>query len=140
MAGSHKAAFETALRLAKNEKVVNAFKSPAVRKAAIEAAGDASSRVGKAFLNGRSSRRKTKMADAENRTKAIRSAQQYQGQYSERIIIDQEYRYVVWCEGLAVAAFPPVDAAVTPELLQQRFELQHVPDSLRQDPPSAGEQ
>ncbi|HYI35492.1 MAG TPA: hypothetical protein VEX39_02720 [Thermoleophilaceae bacterium] len=140
MAGSSKAAVATALRLAKNEKVVHAFKHAATSKAAQEAAGGAGLSVGRSFLEGRSSRRKTKRADAENRAKAIRYAQQHQGQYSERIIIDQEYHYVVWREGLAVATFPPIDAALTPELLQQRFELQHVPDALRQAPPSAGEQ
>jgi hypothetical protein len=63
-----------------------------------------------------------------DRDRAVKLARQIRGRYSEDTIIGGEPHYVVWKDGVAVEAFPPVaDLELRPELRDFDEQLAIVP-------------
>ena len=66
-------------------------------------------------------------------TLATKLARQVHGQLSEAVFIGSaQEHWVVWKDGVPIAAFPPVDGD-----LASKDELRHVTDDDRFDPPPA---
>jgi hypothetical protein len=64
--------------------------------------------------------------DRRQRMLAQDMARAHGWKYTERHVIADEHRYVVWNdEKLAMAAFPKVNGAESPEALRERFELKN---------------
>lgn len=79
--------------------------------------------------------------DKENRALACALASQHRGwKYTDKTIVDGEYRFVVWSdERMPMAAFPKVEGAGDPERLAGRWELRNFNFALhplRNPPPS----
>lgn len=103
--------------------------SPAGRRA-IEAAAEAvANAVGQAGAG-----RVTRSQAARTQwTLACKLARQVHGQLSEAVFIGSaQEHWVVWKDGVPLAAFPPVDGD-----LASKAELRHVTDDDRFDPPPA---
>ena len=103
--------------------------SPAGRKVAQQAAGVVAKAVGKAGAG----RAGTMQASRKQRGLAYKLARQLHGQLSLAVFIgsDQDH-WVVWKDGVPLAAFPPVDGD-----LAEKSELAHVTDDDRFEPPAA---
>ncbi|MDP9294035.1 MAG: hypothetical protein M3O90_06380, partial [Actinomycetota bacterium] len=81
-------------------------------------------------LRGRYDRWRDRRLD---RDRAIKLARQIRGRYSEDTIIGGEPHHVVWKDGAAVEAFPPVaDLEVRPELRDFDERLALVPPPVSQ--------
>lgn len=102
--------------------------SPAGRKVAQEAAGA----VSRAVASGGSGVAGKWQSARRQRDLATKLARQVRGQLSEAVFIGStQAHWVVWKDGVPMAAFPPVEGDLT-----ERVELQHVTDDDRFDPPS----
>jgi hypothetical protein len=104
-----------------------AARNKAVQRVAGSAAATAAAKMEPA-LRGRYDRWRDRRLD---RDRAIKLARQIRGRYSEDTIIGGEPHYVVWKDGVAVEAFPPVaDLELRPELRDFDERLALVPPAV----------
>ncbi len=103
--------------------------SPAGRRAVEAAAEAVANAVGQAGAG-----RVTRSQAARTQwILACKLARQVHGQLSEAVFIGSPHEHwVVWKDGVPLAAFPPVDGDLT-----EKAELRHVTDEDRFDPPPA---
>jgi hypothetical protein len=90
-------------------------------------------------LNGGSEKVKDKADERRCRKMALDLARDIGGQYSERTVVGEEYRYIVWKDGKPVQAFPTVEGASTAQELAERAELRDFQGNLKDPPATSAE-